>query len=1080
MREKQQPPPQQPQPRSGRSGAALVNLPPPPPLPNREMLLQPPPGGGRPPPAPSGARGILNSYFREEQSRRPQQQRPPTASSAASTWRYSGADKQSAEGEGQLSSGGELDEEEDDDEEEESTLKDRGVASCSSNRRPDKSARHAHHHHQHQQQHYPASDDETDEELSSSAELSSSSSRGGAPRRRHFVPSAPRPAHATRASATEDLTTTGCEEDFQWLQHQQQQHALRHHQEQNLMMQESVNSLHDSNMQDSMHSSVSMQESVHSMNSSHGSQKGASRRESGESGGHHHENGGGSATGRSRGEVRHRSKRHLKSTQEKISSLERARHRMKSAPPGECYENEHNSSMACCPFEEHLHHMCRASLTMPSPAHHRYSYHGPCGCSTAHLADPPPPYDYFRWRYFMKSPIGDVEERMQRLENEKDSLRLQVSVLSEQVEAQSEKMADLERQLCEKKRELSKAQEMLQLEMLSRSSLETQKLELMANVADMKRRQALMERQHLEIQERAQRSEAELSNMLMQVSEERRRLREKPPVAPKPMGPMLVSSTPYNSMTSGESPSKFSRGTSPSPSLGSSIHNSIASPLRRSASATAETSLDDHPPPPKTPPSSARFRVDQQQQHCGTMPRTRDAAGLSSPDLDAFRPSQRKTTTVAFGKSFMSFRTTSSTVTNSRSSSAPNLAETEKDGMDARDGAASPQLSINQQKPKGIKKIFGRLKRSGSGSLDELVAGDGNEFQRGGVRATTGGRLGWSRDLTSEFPQRSVVPDLPLCEWDTDTVCGWLLEMGLEAYVPEARRFVKDGKHLAACTNHDLDKELGIKNTFHRKKLQLSIAAIGSSNPSPPDIQLLSKAASLDGAWVLRWLDDIGLPQHKDAFLAARIDGAVLHRLTTEDLVALHITSCLQAASFKRGIQVLRENEFNPNCLIRRSSPEDQGVSTVLEVSLWTNHRVMEWLRAVDLAEYAPNMRGSGVHGALMVHEPKFTAELLASLLAIPPNKTLLRRHLSTHFQELVGRDKISEKRQIEAQPGFVPLTATSKLKPSKKSQFTLKKKKIRAEMELDDLVCPLDSESRPGSSKGSRGRSCLSGGEHE
>ena len=27
----------------------------------------------------------------------------------------------------------------------------------------------------------------------------------------------------------------------------------------------------------------------------------------------------------------------------------------------------------------------------------------------------------------------------------------------------------------------------------------------------------------------------------------------------------------------------------------------------------------------------------------------------------------------------------------------------------------------------------------------------------------------------------------------------------------------------------------------------------------------------------------------------------------------------------------------------------------------------MDWLRSVDLAEYAPNLRGSGVHGALMV-----------------------------------------------------------------------------------------------------------------
>jgi len=37
------------------------------------------------------------------------------------------------------------------------------------------------------------------------------------------------------------------------------------------------------------------------------------------------------------------------------------------------------------------------------------------------------------------------------------------------------------------------------------------------------------------------------------------------------------------------------------------------------------------------------------------------------------------------------------------------LAETEKEGADKRDGASSPQLSINQQqKPKGIKRIFGR------------------------------------------------------------------------------------------------------------------------------------------------------------------------------------------------------------------------------------------------------------------------------------------------------------------------------------------------------------------------------------
>jgi len=36
-------------------------------------------------------------------------------------------------------------------------------------------------------------------------------------------------------------------------------------------------------------------------------------------------------------------------------------------------------------------------------------------------------------------------------------------------------------------------------------------------------------------------------------------------------------------------------------------------------------------------------------------------------------------------------------------------------------------------------------------------------------------------------------------------------------------------------------------------------------------------------------------------------------------------------------------------------------------VSVWSNHRVMEWLRTIDLSEYAPNLRGSGVHGGIMV-----------------------------------------------------------------------------------------------------------------
>lgn len=181
----------------------------------------------------------------------------------------------------------------------------------------------------------------------------------------------------------------------------------------------------------------------------------------------------------------------------------------------------------------------------------------------------------------------------------------------------------------------------------------------------------------------------------------------------------------------------------------------------------------------------------------------------------------------------------------------------------------------------------------------------------------------------------------------------------------------------------------------------------------------------------MRWLDDIGLPQHKDAFLNARLDGRMLHRLTMEDLVALHVTSSLHAASLRRGIQVMRENKWNPECLIRRSNNSDErrADDQTKKVYLWTAHRVMEWLRIINLAEYAPNLRGAGVHGALMIYEDRFNDEILADLLSIPSTKSLIRRHLGNHFRDLIGREIIHKKRQAETTLGFQPLTLTSKIK---------------------------------------------------
>lgn len=183
-----------------------------------------------------------------------------------------------------------------------------------------------------------------------------------------------------------------------------------------------------------------------------------------------------------------------------------------------------------------------------------------------------------------------------------------------------------------------------------------------------------------------------------------------------------------------------------------------------------------------------------------------------------------------------------------------------------------------------------------------------------------------------------------------------------------------------------------------------------------------------------------------------------------------------------------------------------QSQFTPNEVVQWSNHRVMEWLRSVDLAEYAPNLRGSGVHGGLIVSthththtrcseglmdsrvlnhlknhiiytasclisnvisisaiiyslhyhvisvsgyiilpnttprilhlsllsqilEPRFNSDTLAMLLNIPPQKTLLRRHLATNFSNLVGAQAQQEKREYMEAPGYTPLSTTAKVK---------------------------------------------------
>ncbi|XP_063145563.1 liprin-beta-2 isoform X1 [Candoia aspera] len=366
-------------------------------------------------------------------------------------------------------------------------------------------------------------------------------------------------------------------------------------------------------------------------------------------------------------------------------------------------------------------------------------------------------------------------------------------------------------------------------------------------------------------------------------------------------------------------------------------------------------------------------------------------------------------------------------------------------------GAQSPLSPDNKRSPKGIKKIWGKIRRTQSGNFpgDDLGL---VEFRRGGLRATAGPRLSRSKDTKGQKSDHNA----PFAQWGTERICNWLEDFGLGQYVIFARQWVTSGHTLLTATPQDMEKELGIKHPLHRKKLVLAVKAINTKQDD--------KSAQLDHIWVTRWLDDIGLPQYKDQFHESRVDGRMLQYLTVNDLLFLKVTSQLHHLSIKCAIHVLHMNNFNPHCLRRR--PADENNISPSEVVQWSNHRVMEWLRSVDLAEYAPNLRGSGVHGGFIILESRFNGDTLAMLLNIPPQKTLLRRHLTTNFNVLIGPEAQQDKREVMESTAYTALTTTAKVRPKKLgfSHFgNLRKKKFD---ESTDYICPMDTSTTNGTQK--------------
>lgn len=381
------------------------------------------------------------------------------------------------------------------------------------------------------------------------------------------------------------------------------------------------------------------------------------------------------------------------------------------------------------------------------------------------------------------------------------------------------------------------------------------------------------------------------------------------------------------------------------------------------------------------------------------------------------------------------------------------------DKKQSKSNCTSPMHSNN----KSLRNFFGKLIRTSLVNINEsqfnmscettktlepstTVISNKNLFRRGGTRATANARLQNSFSISNSslvVPNSNEKVASSFFSFNLDTLAfsklsstqcyDWLCKNGFE-FVKNSdgtyqNKWLKNGLHLLKASKYEYEKELNIKSPLHRKKLSLLLQSMyDKNNINLNDIQLLN---CIDYHWVTKWLDDIGLPQYKDVFSDSRIDGLMLNILSIDDLIALNINSELHYLSIKRGIHVLRINNFDTHCLRRRPSGDEHLDKS--EVSLWTNHRVMEWLRSIDLSEYAPNLRGSGVHGALMVYEARFNSTVLADILAIPTSKTLLRRHLNTLFCDLIGAQVNQIKLDAESNSSYQPLSASNKLKQTKR-----------------------------------------------